>query len=100
MDARDRVLTPGSSPRTRTSAARRSTARSSRTAAARSSGTRAVRDAAGAGGAQDDEAGRACVDFSMAELLRGGVTTVMEIGGSATTSSSAPRTTGCASTWG
>jgi cytosine/adenosine deaminase-related metal-dependent hydrolase len=30
--------------------------------------------------AQDDEAGRACVDFSMAELLRGGVTTVMEIG--------------------
>src|SRR5262245_23313966 len=31
--------------------------------------------------AQDDEAGRACVDFSMAELLRGGVTTVMEIGG-------------------
>ena len=28
------------------------------------------------GGAQDDEAGRACVDFSMAELLRGGVTTV------------------------
>src|SRR5262252_1122144 len=33
------------------------------------------------GEAQDDEAGRACVDFSMAELLRGGVTTVMEIGG-------------------
>jgi cytosine/adenosine deaminase-related metal-dependent hydrolase len=32
------------------------------------------------GGAQDEEAGRACVDFSMAELLRGGVTTVMEIG--------------------
>src|SRR2546425_2718106 len=31
--------------------------------------------------AQDDEAGRACVDFSMADLLRGGVTTVMEIGG-------------------
>jgi cytosine/adenosine deaminase-related metal-dependent hydrolase len=31
--------------------------------------------------AQDDEAGRACIDFSMAELLRGGVTTVMEIGG-------------------
>ena len=31
-------------------------------------------------GAQDDEASRACVDFSMAELLRGGVTTVMEIG--------------------
>src|SRR5215813_1204285 len=30
---------------------------------------------------QDDDAGRACVDFSMAELLRGGVTTVMEIGG-------------------
>ncbi|MBI1847921.1 MAG: amidohydrolase family protein [Candidatus Rokubacteria bacterium] len=30
--------------------------------------------------AQDDEAGRACVDFSMGELLRGGVTTVMEIG--------------------
>src|SRR5258705_3099055 len=29
---------------------------------------------------QDEEAGRACVDFSMAELLRGGVTTVMEIG--------------------
>ena len=33
------------------------------------------------GGAQDVEAGRACVDFSMAELLRGGVTTCMEIGG-------------------
>ena len=33
------------------------------------------------GGAQDEEAGRACVDFSMAELLRGGVTTCMEIGG-------------------
>jgi 5-methylthioadenosine/S-adenosylhomocysteine deaminase len=33
------------------------------------------------GEAQDEEAGRACVDFSMAELLRGGVTTVMEIGG-------------------
>jgi cytosine/adenosine deaminase-related metal-dependent hydrolase len=32
------------------------------------------------GGAQDDEAGRACVDFSMAELLRGGVTTATEIG--------------------
>ncbi len=31
--------------------------------------------------AQDEAAGRACVDFSMAELLRGGVTTVMEIGG-------------------
>jgi 5-methylthioadenosine/S-adenosylhomocysteine deaminase len=33
------------------------------------------------GEAQDEEAGRACVDFSMAELLRGGVTTCMEIGG-------------------
>jgi cytosine/adenosine deaminase-related metal-dependent hydrolase len=33
------------------------------------------------GGAQDEAAGRACVDFSMAELLRGGVTTCMEIGG-------------------
>src|SRR5499433_3694712 len=33
------------------------------------------------GGAQDAEATRACIDFSMAELLRGGVTTVMEIGG-------------------
>ena len=33
------------------------------------------------GEAQDEAAGRACVDFSMAELLRGGVTTVMEIGG-------------------
>ena len=32
-------------------------------------------------GAQDAAASRACVDFSMAELLRGGVTTVMEIGG-------------------
>src|SRR5437899_1891907 len=31
-------------------------------------------------GAQDEAAARACVDFSMAELLRGGVTTVMEIG--------------------
>jgi 5-methylthioadenosine/S-adenosylhomocysteine deaminase len=35
------------------------------------------------GYAQDEEAGRACVDFSMAELLRGGVTTVLEIGGQA-----------------
>src|SRR4030095_9609896 len=34
------------------------------------------------GAAQDEEATRACVDFSMAEMLRGGVTTVMEIGGS------------------
>lgn len=33
------------------------------------------------GAAQDEEGGRACVDFSMAELLRGGVTTVTEIGG-------------------
>src|SRR5262245_51196249 len=33
------------------------------------------------GAAQDEDAIRACVDFSMAELLRGGVTTVMEIGG-------------------
>src|SRR5262249_36491175 len=33
------------------------------------------------GSAQDEDATRACVDFSMAELLRGGVTTVMEIGG-------------------
>jgi 5-methylthioadenosine/S-adenosylhomocysteine deaminase len=33
------------------------------------------------GGAQDADASRACIDFSMAELLRGGVTTVMEIGG-------------------
>jgi cytosine/adenosine deaminase-related metal-dependent hydrolase len=32
-------------------------------------------------GAQDAEASRACVDFSMCELLRGGVTTVLEIGG-------------------
>src|SRR6185436_852613 len=31
-------------------------------------------------GAQGDEASRACVDFSMAEMLRGGITTVMEIG--------------------
>src|SRR5512144_3230339 len=30
--------------------------------------------------AQDEEAARACVEFSMAERLRGGVTTVMEIG--------------------
>jgi cytosine/adenosine deaminase-related metal-dependent hydrolase len=30
--------------------------------------------------AQDEAASRACVDFSMAELLRGGVTTVVEIG--------------------
>ncbi|MGH7393123.1 MAG: amidohydrolase family protein, partial [Candidatus Rokuibacteriota bacterium] len=34
-----------------------------------------VRDAA-----QDEEGARACIDFSMAELLRGGVTTVLEIG--------------------
>ena len=33
------------------------------------------------GAAQDEEGTRACVDFSMAELLHGGVTTVMEIGG-------------------
>jgi 5-methylthioadenosine/S-adenosylhomocysteine deaminase len=33
------------------------------------------------GDAQDEKAGQACIDFSMAELLRGGVTTVMEIGG-------------------
>ena len=33
------------------------------------------------GAAQDEEATQACVDFSMAELLHGGVTTVMEIGG-------------------
>ena len=33
------------------------------------------------GSAQDEEATRACVDFSMVDLLRGGVTTVMEIGG-------------------
>ncbi len=31
--------------------------------------------------AQDEEGSRACVDFSMPELLRGGTTTVMEIGG-------------------
>ena len=35
------------------------------------------------GEAQDDEASRACIDFSMGELLRGGVTTVLEIGGHA-----------------
>jgi 5-methylthioadenosine/S-adenosylhomocysteine deaminase len=34
-----------------------------------------VRDAA-----QDEAGSRACIDFSMAELLRGGVTTVLEIG--------------------
>jgi 5-methylthioadenosine/S-adenosylhomocysteine deaminase len=34
-----------------------------------------VRDAA-----QDEEGTRACIDYSMAELLRGGVTTVLEIG--------------------
>jgi hypothetical protein len=33
------------------------------------------------GTAQDEEATRARVDFSMAELLRGSVTTVMKIGG-------------------
>jgi cytosine/adenosine deaminase-related metal-dependent hydrolase len=32
-------------------------------------------------GAQDEDAGRACIDFSMGELLRSGCTTVMEIGG-------------------
>ena len=31
-------------------------------------------------GAQDEEASRASIDFSMAELLRGGVTTVLDIG--------------------
>jgi len=31
-------------------------------------------------GAQDAEGTRACIDFSMAELLRGGVTTVLDIG--------------------
>lgn len=34
------------------------------------------------GAAQDQEGSKACVDFSMAELLRGGTTTVMEMGGS------------------
>ncbi|HVC30450.1 MAG TPA: chlorohydrolase family protein [Steroidobacteraceae bacterium] len=33
------------------------------------------------GAAQDAEGSRACVDFSMVELLRGGVTTVTEMGG-------------------
>lgn len=33
------------------------------------------------GGAMDAEAAEACVDYSMAELLRTGTTTVMEIGG-------------------
>ena len=71
----------GSSRPMPTSAGRRSTGRSSRTAATRSSGTRASsRCCRCAATAQDEEAGRACVDFSMAELLRGGVTTVMEIG--------------------
>lgn len=32
------------------------------------------------GAAQDDDASRACVDYSMAELMHGGATTVMEIG--------------------
>jgi len=32
------------------------------------------------GAAQDEAASRACVDYSMAELLHGGATTVMEIG--------------------
>jgi cytosine/adenosine deaminase-related metal-dependent hydrolase len=31
-------------------------------------------------GAQDEDGTRACIDFSMAELLRGGVTTVLDIG--------------------
>ena len=53
------------------------------------------------GEAQDEEASRACVDFSMAELLRGGVTTVhgdrhaRRVRGRARA-----RTTACASTWG
>jgi len=34
-------------------------------------------------GAQDDAAARACIDFSLVELLCGGVTTVLEIGGEA-----------------
>jgi 5-methylthioadenosine/S-adenosylhomocysteine deaminase len=32
------------------------------------------------GAAQDEDASRACVDYSMAELLHGGTTTVLEIG--------------------
>src|SRR5215207_654051 len=32
------------------------------------------------GAAQDEDASRACVDYSMAELLHGGATTVLEIG--------------------
>src|SRR5262249_1647262 len=35
----------------------------------------------GRGGGQGAEPSRACVDFSMAELLRGGVTNALEIGG-------------------
>lgn len=34
------------------------------------------------GASQDEEGSRACVDFSMPEMLRGGCTTVMEMGGS------------------
>ena len=49
--------------------------------------------------AQDEEGGRACVDFSMAELLRGGVTTVMEIGRLGEYVVERAPTTGCACTW-
>ena len=71
----------GSSPPTPTSAARRSTGPSSRTAAIRSSGSRDSSRCCPCGATRRTRRpGRACVDFSMAELLRGGVTTVMEIG--------------------
>jgi cytosine/adenosine deaminase-related metal-dependent hydrolase len=81
LDARDRVLTPGlitTHAHMAGSPLDRSFIEDTGTPQFFYSGlfeTLPVRDAS-----QDEEASRACVDFSMAELLRGGVTTALEIG--------------------
>src|SRR5687767_12222535 len=81
IDARDRVLTPGlisthahlgSSPLDRSFIEDRGSAQFWYSGLFE---YLPVRD-----GAQDEEGTRACIDFSMAELLRGGVTTVLDIG--------------------
>jgi len=77
----DRVLTRGSSHPRPHRAARRSNRSFIEIAATRSLVLGPLRDAAVRSEGQDEAASRACVDFSMAELLRGGVTTVTEIGG-------------------
>jgi cytosine/adenosine deaminase-related metal-dependent hydrolase len=81
VDARDRVLTPGlisTHAHIAGSPLDRSFIEDTGRPQFYGSGlfeTLPVRD-----GAQDEAASRACVDFSMGELLRGGVTTVLEIG--------------------